>query len=191
LPDGIVVLAPPADDRQRVGGARGDQEHERALDRRVNRPGRLEYRRGHFGDVIVQVTARTQAIGASAANFFECRPEFLLEGYEARIDYGCEDGDPTRPARCATGAFDERHNARRLVSRDLEPFTLTVVAGGRHPATWVNGHQVTDWVDNRPADENPRRGLRAEPGTIQLQAHDPQTDVEFRSIRVGDPDTSP
>ena len=71
------------------------------------------------------------------------------------------------------------------MSRDLKPFALTVIAGGPHLATWVDGHQVTDWVDARPPDDSARRGLRIEPGTLQLQAHDPQTDVEFRSIRVG------
>jgi len=109
-----------------------------------------------------------------------------MEGYEAQVYDQCEGGDPARPARYATGAIDDRQNARRLVSRDLRAFTLTVIAHGPHLATWVNGHQVTDWTDTRPADENPRRGLRTEPGTIQLQAHDPETDVEFRSARVGD-----
>jgi hypothetical protein len=45
---------------------------------------------------------------------------------------------------------------------------------------------VTDWVDDRPGDDNPRQGLRTEPGTIQLQAHDPQTDVEFLSVKAAD-----
>lgn len=109
-----------------------------------------------------------------------------MEGYEAQVYNGCEEGDPERPARYATGAIDDRQNARRLVSRDLRPFTLTVIARGGHLATWVDGHQVTDWVDDRPPDDNPRRGLRTEAGTIQLQAHDPQTDVEFLSIKAGD-----
>ncbi len=68
----------------------------------------------------------------------------------------------------------------------MRPFTLTVIADDRHLATWVDGDQVTDWSDDRPADDNPRRGLRTRAGTIQLQAHDPQTDVEFRSVRVDD-----
>ena len=122
---------------------------------------------------------------ANAGVFFRCRPGELMEGYEAQVYNVCEGGDPARPARYATGAIDDRQNARRLVSRDSRPFTMTVIARGPHLATWVNGYQVTDWADTRPADENPRKGLRTEPGTIQLQAHDRETDVEFRSIRVG------
>lgn len=148
-------------------------------------PGALEYRGGRYGDLVLQVSARTRERGANAGVFFRCRPGRLLDGYEAQVYNGCERGDPARPARYATGAIDDRQNARRLVSRDLRPFTLTVVAHGRHLATWVDGHQVTDWDDDRPGDDNPRRGLRTEPGTIQLQAHDPRCDVEFRSVRVG------
>jgi hypothetical protein len=149
-------------------------------------PGALEYRDRRFGDLVLQVAARTRARGANAGIFFRCRPGLLMEGYEAQVYNGCEEGDPSRPARYATGAIDDRQNARRLVSRDLRPFTLTVIARGGHLATWVDGHQVTDWVDDRLADDNPRQGLRTEPGTIQIQAHDPQTDVEFLSIKIGD-----
>jgi hypothetical protein len=84
----------------------------------------------------------------------------------------------------ATGAIDDRQNARRLVSRDGEPFVLTVVARGRHISTWVNGFQVTDWTDSRPQNETPRRGLRTEAGTVQLQAHDPDTDLGFGKVTV-------
>ena len=71
-----------------------------------------------------------------------------------------------------------------LVSRDNEPFMLTVLAHGPHLATWVNGVQVTDWTYMRLRDETPRRGLRTEAGTIQLQAHDPETDLEFGVIAI-------
>ena len=54
--------------------------------------------------------------------------------------------------------------------------------GMRH--VWVNGGQVIDWTDDRKPDVNARKGLRLEAGPIQLQAHDTNTDVEFRDIRV-------
>jgi hypothetical protein len=41
---------------------------------------------------------------------------------------------------------------------------------------------VIDWIDTRDQDENPRKGLRLKPGTIQLQAHDRETDLEFHSV---------
>lgn len=147
-------------------------------------PGALEYP-GRFGDAVLQVTARTRARHANAGFFVRCVPGSFMNGYEAQIYNRCEADDPAKPARYATGAIDDRQNARRLVSRDGRWFVLTVVAAGPHLATWVNGRQVTDWTDTRPPDDNPRRGLRLEAGTIQLQAHDPATDVEFRSVRAG------
>jgi hypothetical protein len=61
---------------------------------------------------------------------------------------------------------------------------MTVIAHGPHIATWVNGFQLTDWTDDRPKHDNPRQGLRIDPGTIQLQDHDSGTDVEFRNIQA-------
>jgi hypothetical protein len=99
---------------------------------------------------------------------------------------GCYEQDPAQPARYSTGAIDDRQLARRLVSRDLEPLTMTVIAAGPHIATWVNGWQMTDWTDTREKHENPRQGLRLEAGTIQLQAHDPETDIEFRQVKIAE-----
>ena len=42
-----------------------------------------------------------------------------------------------------------------------------------------------DWTDDRKANENPRRGLRVEPGTIMLQAHDATTDCWFKEMKIG------
>ena len=50
-------------------------------------------------------------------------------------------------------------------------------------ATWVNGIQVADFTDTRPANTNARQGYRAEPGVISLQGHDPTTDLSFRNLR--------
>ena len=43
---------------------------------------------------------------------------------------------------------------------------------------------MTNWTDDRPPHDNPREGKRLAPGTLQLQAHDPKTDVEFSNIRI-------
>jgi hypothetical protein len=146
-------------------------------------PGCLELP-GLYGDFVLQVDVTCRKPLTNAGVFFRSRPGDFLNGYEAQVFNGCIDGDPAKPALYATGAIDDRQNARRLVSRDGEPFTMTVAARGPHIATWVNGIQVTDWVDDRPASDNPRQGLRLEPGTIQLQAHDKNTDVEFSNVRL-------
>jgi len=63
---------------------------------------------------------------------------------------------------------------------------MTLIADGPHMAAWVNGYQVSDWTDDRPAHENPRKGLRLEPGTIMIQGHDPTTNISFRNLRIAE-----
>jgi enamine deaminase RidA (YjgF/YER057c/UK114 family) len=149
----------------------------------VGGPGALEYPT-LYGNVVIQVEARSRNRHANGGVFFRSIPGDFMNGYEAQIHSACEKGDPSKPAEYATGGIDDRQNARRLVSRDFEPFVMTILADGPHIATWVNGYQVTDWTDARKEAKNPRQGLRLEAGTIQLQAHDPATDLEIRAIRV-------
>ena len=107
-----------------------------------------------------------------------------MMGYECQIQNGMKDGDPTQPVDCGTGGFFRRQNARRIVAKDREWFTMTLVADGPHMAAWVNGYPVSDWTDTRKPNENPRRGLRTEPGTLAIQGHDPTTDLRFRNMRI-------
>jgi hypothetical protein len=151
--------------------------------RAVGGPGCVELP-GLYGDFVLQVTLNCRKPLTNAGVFFRAIPGDFLNGYEAQVFNGCEAGDPGRPARYATGGIDDRWNARRLVSRDGEPFLMTIVATGPHVATWVNGVQVTDWTDGRPPNRNAREGRRIEPGAIQLQAHDKGTDVEFSNLRA-------
>ena len=53
-------------------------------------------------------------------------------------------------------------------------------------ACWVNGIQVSDWTDTRPANDNPRQGLRRAAGTLIIQGHDPTTDLSFRNLRAAE-----
>jgi hypothetical protein len=72
------------------------------------------------------------------------------------------------------------------MSKDNEWFTMTVAAQGRHLATWVNGVQVVDWIDNRPENDNARNGAKLAKGNVSLQGHDPTTDLSFRNIRIAE-----
>ena len=109
-----------------------------------------------------------------------------MNGYESQIHNGLKDGDPEQPADFGTGAIFRRQPARRIVARDREWFTQTLIATGPHFATWVNGYQVCDWTDSRPPHENPRNGLRLDGGTLILQGHDPSTDLLFRNLEAAE-----
>jgi hypothetical protein len=113
--------------------------------------------------------------------------EYAIEEYDSethkltgtkKVKYAAQD--------YGTGGIYRRMPARRAVAKDKEWFTMTVVAHGRHIATWVNGIQVVDWTDNRPENENARNGCKLGKGAISLQGHDATTDLSFRNIRIAE-----
>ncbi len=102
--------------------------------------------------------------GLNSGIFFRCVPGEEMNGYESQIHNGFKNGDRNQPVDCGTGGIFRRVNARRVVADDLKWFYKTIIADGPHVAVWVNGYQVTDWTDTRPADPNPRKGLRRRAG---------------------------
>ena len=159
----------------------------------VSREGWLSVRNGRgdlqtteeFGDFVLQLEIKTNGTHLNSGIFFRANAGGFWSGYEAQIRNQWNGDNRADPIDYGTGGIYNRQAARRVVSNDNEWFTLTIVAHGRHIATWVNGIQVTDFVDTRPADEtNARRGARTRAGVISIQGHDPSTDLHFRNIRV-------
>jgi hypothetical protein len=170
-------------------------------------PGDLQTE-GHYDDFVLQLECKTNGKHLNSGVFFRCIPGQYQNGYEAQIhnnftadppkEYAVEVFDPkTHESKdklkvksaapdFGTGAIYRRVPARKGVANDNEWFTLTVVARGRHIATWVNGVQQVDWTDNRPLSENPRNGCRLDKGAISLQGHDPTTDILFRNFRIAE-----
>lgn len=137
-----------------------------------------------LGDFVLQMEAISHAPQLNSGLFFRCIPGELTNGYECQIHNGYKNGDRAQPVDFGTGAIYRRIAARRVVPNDKEWFTMTIAADGPQIAVWVNGYQVTDWTDDRKPNKNPREGLRTEAGTLQLQGHDPTTDLSFRNIRA-------
>lgn len=146
-------------------------------------PGELETQ-SSYGDFVMQLDCFVDGDGLNSGVFFRSIPGEFANGYESQISNAIHDGDPARPVDAGTGAIYRRTTARRVVSKDHEWFSKTIIAAGPHIAVWVNGYQVTDWTDDRKPDPNPRKGLRLDPGTISLQAHDPKTNLRFRRLRI-------
>ncbi len=149
----------------------------------VNGRGQLETQQS-YGDFVMQLEFITHAAALNSGIFFRCIPGEQMNGYECQIHNGFKDGDRTVPQDCGTGGFFRRQDARRVVADDLQWCHMTIIADGPHMAAWVNGYQVSDWIDSRPPDPNPRQGLRLEPGTIMIQGHDPTTNLSFRNLRI-------
>jgi len=139
-----------------------------------------------YGDFVMQLDCFVDGDNLNSGIFFRCIPGEYTQGYESQIHNGYQDGDPTKPTDFGTGGIYRRVPARRVVSRDREWFTKTIVATGPHIAVWVDGYQATDWTDTRPPSDNPREGLRTAPGTISIQGHDPTTKLRFRNLRIAE-----
>jgi hypothetical protein len=137
-----------------------------------------------YGDFILQLECMTHAERLNSGVFFRCIPGDTMMGYECQIQNGFKNDDRTQPEDCGTGGFFRRQDARYVVADDLDWFHLTLVADGPHMAAWVDGYQVSDWTDDREPHENPRKGLRLEPGTLMIQGHDPTTNLSFRNLRI-------
>ena len=139
---------------------------------------------GTYDNFALQFECFSNGKALNSGVFFRCIPGEFNNGYECQIQNGYKDGDRTKPQDCGTGGFYRRQDARRVVADDFQWFPMTLVASGPHMAAWVNGIQVSDWTDERKPDPNPRKGLRLEAGTLQLQGHDPTTDLSFRNLRI-------
>lgn len=141
---------------------------------------------GEYDDFMFQIDVFVDGDALNSGVFFRSIPDQAMNGYECQIQNGMVDGDPTKPQDCGTGGFFRRQNARRIVAKDREWFKLTLLADDKHMAAWVNGYPVSDWTDTRAAHENPRAGLRLEAGKIQIQGHDPTTDLRFKNIEISE-----
>ncbi|NQV23437.1 MAG: DUF1080 domain-containing protein [Rhodopirellula sp.] len=152
-----------------------------------NGPGFLESNDA-WSDFVLQFEAQANGDGLNSGVFFRLIPgteDAPSNGYELQIENVFAQGDRTQPKDDAgTGSIFRRTKARWVVPNDHEWFTMTLIAHGPRIATWVNGFQITDWEDTRPADPNPRRGSKTEAGPISLQGHDPTTDIQFRNLRI-------
>jgi hypothetical protein len=150
-----------------------------------NGPGQLESTT-RYGDFVLELEVFVNGEKLNSGVFFRSIPGEWWKGYESQVHNGYGDNDRTRPLDFGTGAIYRRQKARKVVSNDFEWFSKTLIATGNHISVWVNGQQVTDWTDNRAANENPREGFRGEPGTLIIQGHDPTTDISFRNLRAAE-----
>jgi hypothetical protein len=151
----------------------------------TNGPGDLQTT-GKYADFLLQFQCKTNGDGLNSGIFFRCIDGQYQNGYECQIQNAMVNNDPTKPKDFGTGAIYRRTPARKIVAKDKEWFSVTLVAHGDQFATWVNGYPVMQWKDERPADDNPRKGLRKAAGHLSIQGHDPTTDILFRKLQIAE-----
>ena len=105
---------------------------------------------------------------------------FPSKGFEIQVNNSHTD-------RIKTGSlYHVVDNLDQSPAKDDEWFTETIIVKGDTIAVKVNDKQVVDWT--QPADwnggrEGPGRKITG-PGTIALQAHDPNSTVFYKNIRI-------
>ena len=105
---------------------------------------------------------------------------FPKKGFEIQVN-NTYTRDPVK-----TGSLYHVQDVNEAEPKDDEWFTEHIIVKGNNITVKVNDKQVVDWT--QPADwnggkEGPGRVISG-PGTIALQAHDPNSTVYYKNIRI-------
>jgi 3-keto-disaccharide hydrolase len=106
---------------------------------------------------------------------------FPSQGFEIQVN-NTYAKDPVK-----TGSLYHVSDVTEALPKDGEWFTETIRVQGDTITVWVNDKQVVDWTEPAEWKTDPkqdRRNLNATGGTIALQAHDPNSTVYYRNIRI-------
>jgi hypothetical protein len=150
-------------------------------------PGQLETQ-STYQDFVLQLDVRTNPKDdkhhPNSGVFFRGEPGKFWTGYESQIRNEYKENDRSQAVDFGTGGIYHFQPARRVIPNDGSFFAKTIVAHGRHIATWVNGIQVSDYDDTRSEGTDVLKEARLTAGPIGLQAHDPTTNLDFRNLRI-------
>jgi len=141
---------------------------------------------GVYRNFVLQLDIYSNGDHLNSGVFFRTPPGVFWVGYEAQIRNQWTRDDRSKPVDFGTGGLYGLKPARKVVSNDREWFTMTVACCDNHYAVWVNGYQTADFTDTRPVSEdaNGKNGYVSTAGTINLQGHDPTTDLSFKNIHI-------
>lgn len=139
-----------------------------------------------YDDFVLMATYKLPTAEMNSGIFFRCIPGDVMMGYECQVSNETVADNPLSPADHGTGGIFKRQPARVVAGQVDQWATVMLVASGAKIAAWVNGVQVSNLLDDRQPDENPRRGLRTQAGTLMIQGHDPGTDALFQEISVAE-----
>ncbi len=128
----------------------------------------------------VDVMARANSNGGVYVLTEYQDPGFPKKGFEIQVNNSYVK-DPVK-----TGSLYHVQDVTEAPAKDDEWFTEDIIVRGNTITVKVNDKQLVDWT--QPADwnggrEGPGRAIGG-PGTIALQAHDPNSTVYYKNIRI-------
>ena len=137
----------------------------------VGEDGKATFRNFHF-----QAQVRTSP-GSNSGIYFHTRyqeRDWPRRGYEAQVNNS--HSDPKK-----TGGLYNVQDNFRPVAEDEQWFQYEIIVQGKRIIIKIDGKTISDYTE--PADLNrPERQLSE--GTFALQAHDPDSKVCFRDLKV-------
>jgi 3-keto-disaccharide hydrolase len=141
---------------------------------------------GVYENFLLQLDIKSNGEHLNSGVFFRSPPEKFWKGYESQVRNQWVKDDRTRPVDYGTGGNYGNQAARKVVSSDHEWFEKTVVVTDNRFAVWIDGYQVSDFLDTRYINKgfNAKEGFVPWAGTINLQGHDPTTDLLFKNINI-------
>lgn len=141
---------------------------------------------GQYKDFVLQLDIFSNGDHLNSGVFYRTPVGVFWKGYEIQVRNEWKNDDRRQPNDFGTGGNYGNQNSRMVVSSDREWWHETIVCEGNHTAVWVNGYQTSDFTDARPVSEDAqgKAGYVPGPGTINLQGHDPKTDLSFKNIRI-------
>ena len=137
-----------------------------------------------YGDFLLLAQYKLPTPEMNSGIFFRCIPGDKMMGYECQVSNFGTETNSLLPEDCGTGGIFRRQDARLIAGETNQWATVVLQVEGPSMSAWVNGIQVSDWTDTREVNENPRRGLRLEAGTIMIQGHDPKTNALFKQFNI-------
>jgi hypothetical protein len=141
---------------------------------------------GTYKNFLLQLDIFSNGDHLNSGVFFRTPVGVFWKGTEIQVRNEWEGDDRTNPVDTGTGGVYGLCPSRKVVSTDREWFNMTIVANGYHYAAWLNGYQVSDYYDTRPParEADGKNGYVPDAGTINLQGHDPTTDLSFKNINI-------
>lgn len=100
------------------------------------------------------------------------------KGYEVQVNNTHKD------VKKGAGLYAIKDNFE-APAKDEEWYTMVVKVQGKRIQTFVNGKQIIDFTEPTPAAPPAKMaGRKLSSGTFALQAHDPESKVMYRNIKV-------
>jgi len=139
-----------------------------------------------YRDFILQLDVISNGDQLNSGVFFRGPKGVFWKGYESQLRNEWQRDDRTKPVDFGTGGIYGVQETRKVIPSDYEWFSKTIVADGPHMAVWINGYQVSDFLDTRAVspENDGKNGYVPQAGTIHLQGHDPKTNLSFKNIHL-------